>query len=468
MLLTLGWRLHVETPATWLIVLWALWVLQAFLMWLNARRFLRRLRVQLRREDGVELQYDPPTVIIVPMKGASEHLHEHLFGLLNQKYPKYRIAFAVEAEDDPAYAPLRELAETLSSLETVPIDQIPDLDEKRLLKLGIRRMPKEGEEPPAPPPLTRSAGLVDVEVHVAQRMDTGVQKLHNQLAALEHLRDEDEVVVFADADAAPDSLWLQRLVLPLIQQDVGATTGYRWLIPSDTPDYYLPTLWSRLICMVNLSVATLLGKDRRDLAWGGSMAIRRQCMEEINLLAEWDMALSDDYELTRIVKAAGLRLYFVSRVMVPSPVHYTRRSMFAFARRQYLITRINHPWLWVVALFGTTLYMAAFATLMVEGALLNLWTLVPYLPVALFEYLRGAEREKVIVELWGTKMAERLHDMVVLDKWSTWVWMMFHWFFVLSAGVGHRVIWIGTTMDMLGPHDVRIIAREPTGTSQEA
>lgn len=444
----------------WMVILWGVWVLQVLWSWLNARQFLRRLRMQMQRKDDLDLVFEPPAVIVVPMKGADDQLHEHLFGLFNQKYPKYRIAFAVEAEDDPAYAQLKAVAESLASLDVVPIEELPDLDVKRLMKMGIRRMPKEGEAPPAPPPLTRSAGLVDVEVHVSGRADYGVPKLHNQLAAIKQLRDDDGAVVFADADAAPDPLWLKRLIFPLRKLDVGATTGYRWLIPSDTPDYYLPTLSSRLVSMINVSIATLLGSDRRNFAWGGSMAIRRDFMEEIGLMDQWHVALSDDYELTRKVKASGKRMYFVARVIVPSPAHYTFKSMMEFGRRQYLVTRINHPHLWLFAFFSTTLYMAAFGTVMYEGVLLNLWTLVPYMPVALFEYLRGETREQIVVELWGRKMADRLHDMVTLDKWSTWVWMMFHWIFVLSAGVGRKMKWSGTTYRIKGPHDVIIEGRE--------
>ena len=62
------------------------------------------------------------------------------------------------------------------------------------------------------------------------------QKVHNLLAALDTLNSIDrrvEALVFADSDMLPARNWLAELVASLGDRQVGATTGYRWYLPSD-------------------------------------------------------------------------------------------------------------------------------------------------------------------------------------------------------------------------------------------
>src|SRR5262249_19860200 len=103
------------------------------------------------------------------------------------------------------------------------------------------------------------------------------QKVHNLLAALDTLNSigHVEALVFADSDMRPSRSWLTELVAPLGDQRVGATTGYRWYLPSNEGSNRAQSLASTLLSVWNASALALLG-ERSGFAWGGSMAIRRE------------------------------------------------------------------------------------------------------------------------------------------------------------------------------------------------
>jgi len=59
----------------------------------------------------------------------------------------------------------------------------------------------------------------------------------------------DAIVVFADVDIAPTPDWLARLLRDLDRADLGMTSGYRWLMPTDER-------WSTaFVCVINSSIA---------------------------------------------------------------------------------------------------------------------------------------------------------------------------------------------------------------------
>ena len=118
-----------------------------------------------RGRDSFLPESGEPTVLIIPVHGVPPHLADLWRGISRQSYRSLRVVFAVESSSDPAYA-------ALHSLEG-----------------GPRR-----------------------EIVVAGMAARRGQKIHNLLAALGTLRDDDRVIVFADADIVPCSDWMARLV----------------------------------------------------------------------------------------------------------------------------------------------------------------------------------------------------------------------------------------------------------------
>lgn len=394
---------------------WLVWVLQALWGWQNACKFRQLARSQGDRRDGRPMHYDPPVIVVVPVKGADEGLLDHLVGLTAQDYRQYRVACVVESTEDPAYPVLQDFAERYQPAHDAPCRSITVL--------------------------------------VAGLAERGSQKVHNQLAALAQLDPADEVIVFADADAVAHPQWLRRLVIPLKKKHYGVTTGYRWLVPSDGH------LASRLASVMNASVATLGGPKRWNLAWGGSMAIRRDVAEQVRLVDHWRGALSDDYQMTRAVRQAGLQVYFVARSMIPSPARFTWAGLLRFGRRQYMITRIYAPLIWLTALGGHALYTLGTVTALIALAMGHLAPLIPVALVYLCDYQRARTRRLAASLVFDESVTAALRPAFALDRWATPLWMAVHLGIVLSSTFGRTVRWAGITYFMRQRQDVRITSR---------
>src|SRR5262249_11458376 len=155
-----------------------------------------------------------------------------------------------------------------------------------------------------------------VEIVVSGIATDRGQKVHNQLAAVERITPADEVLAFVDADACPKTYWLRELIEPLLKDvQIGATTGFRFYVPAecdlpvaDCP----PNMPSAMASVINAGVAALLGPGWRNIAWGGSMAIRRADLFAFGIKDAWQRALSDDYVLSWCVKnRARRKIHFV-------------------------------------------------------------------------------------------------------------------------------------------------------------
>lgn len=405
-------------PHLALIVLWALWALIALWCWYNVNLFVRRMHKQgvfHDVPDDAEVE-QPSAVVIVPIKGVDEGFDEHIQGLMNQRYRGYRLLFVVESEDDPAYAALQPY-----------------------LRSG-------GED----------GGLRSVRLIVAGRAAQGGQKVHNQLAALRGLEADDQAVVFADADAVPDERWLWRLATFLRRKDVGVTTGYRWFVPTDG------SLPSRLLSVLNSSIATLLGPSRRNFAWGGSMAFRRDLLPERFVIENFDGALSDDYQLTRTCREEGKRVYFILRCLVASPTSTTWTRLFEFGRRQYIITRIHAPTIWLIGLASTTVYtaawLAALAAIMIQAGGWG-WALAAMVVVYLADIGRAGRRAAAVREAFDGETAAALCSSLRLDRWATPLVMAVHAMIIWSSALGRTITWAGVKYRMRGRREVEIVKR---------
>ncbi len=221
-------------------------------------------------------------------RGIEHDLEENVQAILAQDYRDYEVIFVTESENDPAHGVLARL-----------------LKQRRRL---------------SPPTWMVVAG---------EAKNRG-QKVHNLLAALDTLGSIDrrvEALVFADSDMRPPRNWLAELVAPLGDRQVGATTGYRWYLPSNEGGDPAQSFASVLLSVWNSSALALLG-ERSGFAWGGSTAILRENFDEIGVKERWQGALSDDYVLTSAVHEHGQRIKFVPECLVASrsEVRHHRQS----------------------------------------------------------------------------------------------------------------------------------------------
>jgi len=330
-----------------------------------------------------------PTVLIVPVRGIPAHLDELWQGICAQTYPLRRVIFAVESADDPAHAALQALA-----------------------------------------------GGPPVEVVIAGVAAERGQKVHNTLAALARLAPHDAIVLFADADIAPASDWITRLVLELDPKRPDMTTGYRWMVPTDAR-------WSTaFVCVINSSIASAPRDSKWANAWGGSMALRRHTLAALDLPTLWDRAVSDDLTISRAVRALGGKVRSPRDALVPAPVSYGWADAISFGRRQYLFTRTHAPRLWMLAAAATTIPLLGWATalpLALSGHRLAIGAIVTAFAL---DYTRARLRERIPRKLWGRESSARIKR---LDRWATPAWLAVHAGVIWSTLVGRTVTWGGRT-----------------------
>ena len=281
--------------------------------------------------------------------------------------------------------------------------------------------------------------------------------MHNQLAALAHFEaagDASEVWVFADSDALPGRHWLSKLVGPHSQPDrVGVTTGYRWLVPELRAQR--PRLPAAIVSVINSAVACLIAHPRLTQAWGGSMAVRADFARQQGLAENYLRgALSDDYQMTRMCRDAGRRVYFVTNCLVASPVNFSWRQLLEFGRRQYLITRRHDPTLYLKSIGIVSLYLLGWATAwaaLIYSLLsfelgLGIVAAVALLTVAVCNGLRAGYRRRAIATVFGKDQLRFMRHTLWLDRWGTALVMAVNLTLLLSAAVGRTITWRTQTL----------------------
>jgi hypothetical protein len=291
-------------------------IIQGIVSLLDGVRHWRYVRACLESPPGT---YAPRAAVIVPCKGIDPGFHQNIRALIGQDYPNFIVVFIVESKDDPAYRQIKCVIEQARPTHV------------HLIEAG-------------------------------RAVDCG-QKVHNLRAALDYLETLEaggkcadgpiEVFAFSDSDARATSQWLRHLISPLGDAEVGATTGYRWYIPEGT-------VWSLVRSLWNASAVTALGPHKRNFAWGGSMAIKRQTVEEVQLRNSWQGAVSDDYQLSYAVKRSGKYVRFVPHCLLPSRGSCSLDELLEFTTRQMTITRAYSPRVWVMASVSNLLFTIVF------------------------------------------------------------------------------------------------------------
>jgi ceramide glucosyltransferase len=426
--------------ATFKFIMFFVWLTAMMLAcwaWEVGRMFSRRMQKEAERRDAAtgspnggtlaaspaaeetaEPAHWPAVAVILPIKGLDAETEENVHALLAQDYPAYRLLFAVESADDPVVALLKGLAQEAASNPATPSIEII------------------------------TAGIA---------MQRG-QKIHNQLAAVAETSPEDEVLVFMDADAHPSPRWLRALVKPLVQEpEVGATTGFRYYIPEK------PNLPNAILSVINAAVAALLGPGWRNIAWGGSMAVRRADFFSFGIDAAWQHALSDDYVLSWCVKnKAKRKIQFVQGCLVASAADFSWDGLWEFAARQYRITKICAPGVWCAALGAALLYLAALAYTLIFF-LLSLTGVIPaqsltgttdYLLLVMFIalYMANFMRGRFLLNAGLTAFPAEAGKLGRAAFWFTWAYpfsLLVNLLALLKSAPGKVITWRGIRYRML-------------------
>ena len=317
--------------------------------------------------------YSPPTAIVLCLKGADESLVDCLTGLIGQDYPDFELDIVIHSPTDPA---AKVVEDFFSKVELKP-------------KIHFLESPEESCS------LKCSA--------IAQ--------------AVRSLSERIEVVAFIDGDAIVDQNWLSDLVTPLEDASIGATTGNRWYSPVDAHlGEAVRKIWN---------AAAVVQMQRYKIAWGGSLAMRRDVIQRCDLLSKWGQSFCEDTSLTHGLQKQNLRLERVANLIVDNKETSSFWETFHWISRQLLTVRLHHPAWPLVLLHGVVTGVASIFTplLMVVlfgmGMSSNAWfllqTIVVY-QVANFVLLYWIGRSNL-----GTINGRDSHDSSEPARKKNWV-----------------------------------------------
>lgn len=374
------------------------------------RRLHRYVTGEMSRPLG---KYRPRVTVILPCKGLDPGFDENVRKLLEQDYPRFEVIFAVASEDDPAYRNLIELA---------------------------------------------SNSPVPAKVVVAGINPSRAQKLNNQLKALQDLPPDTEVLVFVDSDVIARSDFMSRLVGPLEDDCVGATTGYRFYVSSvDNWAAQLRSLWNRMS-------AWELANPTYAFAWGGAMAIRRSVFEKAAIEDAWSQAADDDLSLTTAVKRLGLGVHFVPQCLVASDGNATIPEIIEWTNRQLILTKVYYPQLWaraiaragVMAAWLIAMVLAISGWILLSDRWLGLGVIagLAILPLEL-SFLVSARR------LWKTVLTENSR-YIEESFWSSCLaiplaHLVLPWITLYSLAT-NRIRWRGVTYELRSQVETLVIS----------
>jgi cellulose synthase/poly-beta-1,6-N-acetylglucosamine synthase-like glycosyltransferase len=252
----------------------------------------------------------PRATVLLCIRGADPSLLNCLNGLLHQDYPDYDIRIVIDSADDPAW----------------------DIVSATLARTD----------------------LPTVKVNVlVNRQETCSLKLSALVQAIGELEEATAVVALIDADVIPYRHWLRDLVQPLVDPQVGATSGVRWYMPRGQSSWgtLVRSAWNGAACAQ---------MDALHIPWGGSMAFRAELFRQSDLLERWARSFVEDTGSHRVLRSLGLRLCHVPQATMVNHETIDLRDCFRFIRRQLLNARLYHE-SWIVILtmgVGTPLALA--------------------------------------------------------------------------------------------------------------
>jgi cellulose synthase/poly-beta-1,6-N-acetylglucosamine synthase-like glycosyltransferase len=265
------------------------------------------------------------------------------------------------------------------------------------------------------------------------------------------------VFVFVDSDVHVPAGWLGSLVAPLEDPTVGATTGYRWFL-SDRM-----TFATEMRSAWNASIASALGPDTgSNFCWGGSMAIRRDVFEKMNIRDKWLGTLSDDFAVTRAMNEAKLPIVFVPPAMPVTKTRCTSGEFLEFTTRQMKITRVNAPNLWIMSLFGSAVFNAVLVAAFLIVILSRSNSLVVWAALATLLLVIAFSVGKAWLRLSavGLALPEYAPDLNRQFWTQNTLWLLVPAVFFYNSAAAlfsRRMTWRGITYELKSPNETVII-----------
>ncbi len=254
------------------------------------------LRFNRRRKPRTAGSFTPPVSLLKPVHGAEAGLEKHFATFFDQDYPEYEILFCARHMDDPGLAAARHVA---ACFPHVPV---------QFLASG---------EPTVP-----NAKLLSLEL-MAERAQHGI-------------------LIISDSDVRVQRNYVRDVVAPFEDTRVGAVTClYRG-------DATQGGVWSRMeaaAMSIEMSAGVLVAEmlEGMKFALGPTMAIRRECLQEIGGFLPMGEYCSDDFLLGNQVAALGHTVVLSDHVIDHVVLHESFWPSMQHQARWMKSTRFSRP-----------------------------------------------------------------------------------------------------------------------------
>lgn len=379
-----------------------------YLLWQGVQ-WLGYVRRRLRTDPGF---FAPRVAVLCPCKGMEAGLERNLVALTEFDHQNYEIFFILASESDPASGIVKRVAAN-----------------------------------------SRAKG----HVVIAGKPEGRSEKVNNLSVAIQQLAPEFEVLVFADSDGRPGKGWLHRLVAPLHDSRLAATTTMRWFMPNKS------NAATALLAAWNAPVLTMLTEKGPNFCWGGGTAVRRTLFDQAGVLEAWQNSVSDDYSMTSALERTGRQILFVPECITLSFVETDFAELLEFTNRQILITRVYAEKMWRMAavthlLYCVTLVLGVILTLgdvLATRPALHLATLT-ILPL-LLSAIRGAMRVVGVTEAlpaWRKEISAQSWIYIALNVFVPFLYLLN---FAHSL-VSRKIRWRGVSYELLAREQTRILS----------
>lgn len=303
----------------------------------------QRTRVFLSRSDTRANAATIPAEVVLCLRGFDATLADVFAALATQSHTAWRLRVVVDSEDDPAW---------------------------EVALAAVARCEATGA--------SWRESVIEPLTHWPDR---GSLKCASLRQALRSLAGETRVVGLIDADSVVHRDWLLTMVDECLQPGVGAVSGNRWYSPEhDSTAAVVRAIWN---------AGALVQMTTFGIPWGGSLAVRREALDDCRWADVIETTLCEDTALAAPLAAAGWAYRFVPALLaIDRDDDIALGPLTRWITRQLLTARLHHPAWPLVATHGiaTSLALAAATTGIAYGWLIGQTHAVWILGTALGAY----------------------------------------------------------------------------------
>ncbi len=293
--------------------------------------------------------------------------------------------------------------------------------------------------------------------------NTGSLKGSALIQAISDLDDSYRAVALIDSDVIAHPDWLRELIIPLRDEQIGATTGNRWFIPQNSQ-------WGTLIRYVWNSPAVVFMFIQQAL-WGGSMALKLSVIREAGLLETWRQSVSTDASILQAIKAKGLKVKFVPTVMMLNRESCDLWRCLRYMTRQLLVTRLYlSQWgLIILHTFLTNLTLALAGVLVLVAGFRGNSTAVFWLASGLLGYILAMAVMLICLDLGVRKVVKARGEvmtsfsalMIVKGLIAIPLTQLISAVAVVRAALTRSIEWRGISYQIKGPWEIKLTEYHP-------